>query len=165
MATIEFKGIEKTPLHEGALRAVLGRYWRGRKSKLVISFTERLRGVYAQYWWDGENRQHRIDMVPSMHHHVRRPTLWSPGGPPPHTAGLLVPLHWDEQAMLYMHSLLHELRHAQQRHRHGSRWADPHPMARTPELNYWFNKWEMDARSYADRHFLKAWSLYCSVGS
>ena len=147
MAIIELRKIERTPLDEEAFLTVLRRHWRGKKSRLSIEF-KRDGDWLGYYVWNAEKRFHSIRIAINKHRVEKKCISWDASARSVSYA--LQSMNKKEQRIKLLYTALHEIRHAQQRHRHGSRWKESDLLGRNAEFNYFFDEWELDARAYDD---------------
>ncbi len=149
---VRIKHIDKTCLQEKPLLAVIKKHLRSEKD-LDIVFDRRLRDCMGWYWYDETRRTHLIKVSPVVHEY--------------HDFDVRKPLDNESRKYKFVSTILHELRHIQQKEELGKSYYNKN-YCKNKNLTsafpaYFYAEAELDARAYELQNISEAMEIYKSL--
>ena len=151
MPKIKIKNIESTCLKADALKEVIVKFYSSEKD-LEIVFDKRIKDSYGWYFYDEARHVNLIRVSPLLHQF--------------HDCDVRKPITAETQKYTYISTILHELRHAQQRDEWGKSFYSKEYCRNKNLIDsyaaYHFTEIEIDACIYELQHVLEAVKIYNS---
>jgi hypothetical protein len=151
---IEVRYIERTSLEKEPLKKTIQKFAKVLKQDILVVFDLRIKG-FGSHTWDGEDRRHIIRVSPircKFHQDESK--------------GEEVRLGPAAEKYRLVSTILHEIRHAQQKEKLGYKFYHEHyetvEEITNPHVSTWFSECERDARIYEDKNIEDAIDFYDS---